>query len=167
MMAHRSDREPGYPVECPRHHSLQSRVGPSSRIPSGPAVYADRINRPDRRLHPTQRQNLKSPLATREPSTEDTQGCEFATQNRSFIQVRILLRERRAWVGCGDSAGSSTTTPSKWALHKRAWSGKPNKTFVIAAYPPTLSEASSPTASAPKGPAIVPNPGGPKRRSSC
>ena len=38
MMAHRSDREPGYPAECPRHHSLRSRVGPSSRIPLGPAV---------------------------------------------------------------------------------------------------------------------------------
>src|SRR6187402_3313966 len=37
-MAHRSDREPGHPAECPRRHSLQSRVGPSSRIPSGPAV---------------------------------------------------------------------------------------------------------------------------------
>ena len=71
MMAHRSDREPGHPAECPRRHSLQSRVGPSSRIPSGPAVRADRTNRPDRRLHPTKRQNLKSPLATREPSTED------------------------------------------------------------------------------------------------
>src|SRR5437762_2575815 len=30
-----------------------------------------RINRPDTRLHPTKRQSIKSPLATREPSTQD------------------------------------------------------------------------------------------------
>jgi hypothetical protein len=52
-MANRSDREPGHPAECPRHHSLQSRVGPSSRIPSGPAATNGCINRPDTRLHPT------------------------------------------------------------------------------------------------------------------
>ena len=52
-MANRSDREPGHPAECPRHHSLQSRVGPSSRIPSGPAAKNGCINRPDTRLHPT------------------------------------------------------------------------------------------------------------------
>jgi hypothetical protein len=38
MMAHRSDREPGHPAKCRRHHSLHCRMGPSSRIPSGPAV---------------------------------------------------------------------------------------------------------------------------------
>ena len=37
-MAHRSDREQGHAAERPRHQSLQSRVAPSSRIPSGPAV---------------------------------------------------------------------------------------------------------------------------------
>ena len=54
MMAHRSDREPGHPADCPRHHSLQSRVGTwladtiraSGHVP-------DRTNRPDRRLLPT------------------------------------------------------------------------------------------------------------------
>ncbi len=37
-MANRSDRELGHPAESPRRQSLQSRVGPSSRILSGPAV---------------------------------------------------------------------------------------------------------------------------------
>ena len=56
-MAHRSDREQGHPAECPRRHSLLSRVGPSSRTPSRPAVtMSDRTNRPDRRPHPTNRQ---------------------------------------------------------------------------------------------------------------
>src|SRR6266403_2646431 len=32
---------------------LISRMGPCSRTPSGPAVSIDCINRPDRRLHPT------------------------------------------------------------------------------------------------------------------
>ena len=39
--------------------------------------------------------------------------------------------------------------------------------FCSAAYPPALSKASRPTASAPRGPAIVPSPGGPRRLSSC
>ena len=34
-------------------HSLINRMGPCSRTPSGPAVSTDCINRPDRRLHPT------------------------------------------------------------------------------------------------------------------
>lgn len=49
----RSDREQGQPNEWRRRYSLQSRSGPCSRTPSGPAVHADCINRPDRRLHPT------------------------------------------------------------------------------------------------------------------
>ena len=53
VMANRSDREQGQPTECPRHHSPISRMGPCSRTPSGPAVSIDCINRPDRRLHPT------------------------------------------------------------------------------------------------------------------
>src|SRR5271157_5848390 len=53
VMANRSDREQGQPTECPRHHSLRSRTGPCSWTPSGPAVSIDCINRPDRRLHPT------------------------------------------------------------------------------------------------------------------
>src|SRR3984893_7315172 len=52
-MADRSDREQGQPTECPRRHSLNNRMGPRSRTPSGPAVSTDCINRPDRRLHPT------------------------------------------------------------------------------------------------------------------
>jgi hypothetical protein len=71
-MAHRSDREPGHPAECRRHQACKAEWDPSSRIPSGPAVnQKGRTNRPDRRLHPTSRHNVKSPLATREPSTED------------------------------------------------------------------------------------------------
>lgn len=52
-MADRSDREQGQPNRCPRRHSLNNRMGPCSRTPSGPAVSTDCINRPDRRLHPT------------------------------------------------------------------------------------------------------------------
>jgi hypothetical protein len=52
-MADRSDRERGQPNRCPRRHSLINRMGPCSRTPSGPAVSTDCINRPDRRLHPT------------------------------------------------------------------------------------------------------------------
>ena len=53
VMADRSDREQGQPNRCPRRHSLINRMGPCSRTPSGPAVSTDCINRPDRRLHPT------------------------------------------------------------------------------------------------------------------
>src|SRR4051794_19071789 len=52
-MANRSDREQGQPNRCPRRYSLISRMGPCSRTPSGPAVSTDCVNRPDRRLHPT------------------------------------------------------------------------------------------------------------------
>ena len=52
-MADRSDREQGQPKLSLRRHSLISRMGPCSRTPSGPAVSTDCINRPDRRLHPT------------------------------------------------------------------------------------------------------------------
>src|SRR5262245_64506447 len=52
-MANRSDREQGQPTQCRRRHSLLSRMGPCSRTPSGPAVSTDCMNRPDRRLHPT------------------------------------------------------------------------------------------------------------------
>ena len=38
VMADRSDRKQGQPAECPRRHSLISRMGPCSRTPSGPAV---------------------------------------------------------------------------------------------------------------------------------
>ena len=37
-MAYRSDREQGQPSERPRRDSLLSSLGPSSRIPSGPAA---------------------------------------------------------------------------------------------------------------------------------
>src|SRR5271157_3123682 len=59
VMANRSDREQGQPSRCPRHHSLHNRMGPCSRTPSGPAVSIDCINRPDRRLHPT---NATAPI---------------------------------------------------------------------------------------------------------
>src|SRR5271169_6013325 len=52
-MANRSDREQGQPNLSLRRHSLNNRMGPCSRTPSGPAVSTDCINRPDRRLHPT------------------------------------------------------------------------------------------------------------------
>jgi hypothetical protein len=52
-MAHRSDREQGHPAECPRRHSLLSRVGPSSRIPSRPAVtMSDRIKQAGQKTAP-------------------------------------------------------------------------------------------------------------------
>jgi hypothetical protein len=59
VMANRSDREQGQPTSCPRHHSLNNRMGPCSRTPSGPAVSIDCINRPDRRLHPA---NATAPI---------------------------------------------------------------------------------------------------------
>src|SRR5271163_4935550 len=59
VVANRSDREQGQPTSCPRHHSLNNRMGPCSRTPSGPAVSIDCINRPDRRLHPT---NATAPI---------------------------------------------------------------------------------------------------------
>ncbi len=72
-MANRSDREPGHPAASPGRDSSQSRVGPSSRIPSGPAVNMnDCINRPDTRLHPT--------------NPSDTQ---FATCNAGAIHTRL------------------------------------------------------------------------------
>ena len=72
VMANRSDREPGQPAERLRHQSLLSRVGPGSRIPSWPAaVETGCTQRPDTRLLLTNRQNVKSPLAMREPSTHD------------------------------------------------------------------------------------------------
>ena len=46
------------PMDCQRRSSLKSRSGPCSRTPSGPAVLADCANRPDRRLHPTERQTI-------------------------------------------------------------------------------------------------------------
>ena len=52
-MADRSDREQGQPNRCRRRHSLMNRMRPCSRTPSGPAVSTDCINRPNRRLHPT------------------------------------------------------------------------------------------------------------------
>jgi len=81
-MANRSDREPGHPAECPGHHSPQSRVGPSSRIPSGPAVTRTTAStgRTQDCTRPT-RQKLNSPLAMREPSTQD--GLE-TTPSRRF-----------------------------------------------------------------------------------
>lgn len=71
MMANRSDRELGQPSECPRRYSLISSVGPSSRTPSGPAVFfttastgrTEVCTRPNANI-------LHFALATREPSTE-------------------------------------------------------------------------------------------------
>lgn len=72
MMAHRSDREPGHPAECQR----LSKPAKQSGTRFADTIRASghkkgRINRPDTRLHPTKRQNIKSSLATREPSTQD------------------------------------------------------------------------------------------------
>jgi hypothetical protein len=81
-MANRSDREPGHPAECPGRRSPRSRVGPSSRIPSGPAVNMnDCIDRPDTRLHPT---NASEAL--------------FATCNAGAIHTGRLVESRRATV---------------------------------------------------------------------
>jgi hypothetical protein len=62
VMADRSDREQEQPTECRRRHSLISRMGPCSRTPSGPAVSTDCVNRPDRRLHPTNATASNLPL---------------------------------------------------------------------------------------------------------
>src|SRR4051794_36070910 len=71
-MAHRSDREPGQPALMSR----QSKPAKQSGTQLADTIRASgrekgRINRPDTRLHPTSRQNIKSSLATREPSTQD------------------------------------------------------------------------------------------------
>lgn len=45
-------------MDCQRRYSLLSRLGPGLRTPSGPAVPPDCNSRPDRRLQPTERQNI-------------------------------------------------------------------------------------------------------------
>ena len=72
VMANRSDRELGHPAECLRRQSLLSRVGPNSRIPSGPAVFETTAStgRTQDCTRPAAK-NITSPLATREPSTQD------------------------------------------------------------------------------------------------
>jgi hypothetical protein len=77
-MANRSDREPGHPAVCPGRHSPRSRVGPSSRMPSGPAVNMnDCIDRPDTRLHPT-----------------SASEAQFATCNAGANQTRRVAPSR-------------------------------------------------------------------------
>jgi len=73
-MANRSDREQGQPTKCPRRHSLISRMGPSSRTPSGPAVQISTAStgRTEDCTRPTPLHHFT--LATREPSTEDIRG---------------------------------------------------------------------------------------------
>jgi len=60
VTADRSDR--GQPNRCPRRYSLINRMGPCSRTPSGSAVSTDCINRPHRRLHPTNATASINPL---------------------------------------------------------------------------------------------------------
>src|SRR6476620_5848079 len=97
-MADRSDREQGQPNRCPRRHSLINRMGPCSRTPSGPAVSTDCINRPDRRLHPTNA-TASIALATREPSTEDSirtsRQSVWCQQRKSFNNLVGAGEERR------------------------------------------------------------------------
>ena len=62
VMANRSDREPGQPAECPRRHSLKSRMGPCSRTPSGPAVHDRPHQQAGHKTAPDQRQSVNSPL---------------------------------------------------------------------------------------------------------
>ncbi len=98
-MANRSDREPGHPAGCPGRHSPQSRVGPSSRIPSGPAVNMnDCIDRPDTRLHPT-----------------NASEAQFATCNAGAIHTRPApfgqITSRRVAIRC--RSGHSVWRPTK------------------------------------------------------
>lgn len=85
----RSDREQGQPNEWRRRYSLQSRSGPCSRTPSGPAVHADCINRPDRRLHPTH--HLIITLCLQRGSHPQTPfaasfvKCRLPTQGQPFL----------------------------------------------------------------------------------
>jgi transposase len=102
VMAYRSDREQGHPAECPRHHSLPSRVGPSSRIPSGPAVTTPTAStgRTEDCTRPPAR-NVKSPLqcgshpqrtfAHRQESTPK----QSSTPNGLLLQVAPSVLGRR------------------------------------------------------------------------
>src|SRR5258705_13120834 len=73
----RCDGAPGRPGSgTPRLMSKASKPAKQSGTRFADTIRASgrekgRINRPDTRLHPTKRQNIKSPLATREPSTQD------------------------------------------------------------------------------------------------
>ena len=91
--------EPGYPAECLRHHSLQSRVAPSSRIPSGPAVEKRPQRQAGHKTAPDQPSNIKSPLATREPSTQDIRAAAEGYRLScfmppSFTRCSSLLRTK-------------------------------------------------------------------------
>ena len=51
----------GTPAQCQRHEACKAECDPA-RIPSRPAVNVDRINGPDRRLHPTSARTSHHPL---------------------------------------------------------------------------------------------------------
>jgi hypothetical protein len=51
------------------------------------------INRPDRRLHPTNRQNVELPLASREPSTEDVQSGGLRSEaGQSLVIPKVVAK---------------------------------------------------------------------------
>ena len=58
-------------MRCRRHHSLQSRLGPCSPTPSRPAASNGCMNRPDRRLHPTNAPEQRITSCNAGPSAED------------------------------------------------------------------------------------------------
>lgn len=84
-MAYRSDREPGHPAERPRHHSLQSRVGPSSRIPSGPAVR--------KRLHQQAGHKTAPDQRARSSNRHLQRGSH---PHRTLVQVNLLSCEAQS-----------------------------------------------------------------------
>jgi hypothetical protein len=69
------------------HHSLQSRLGPCSPTPSGPAASNGCMNRPDRRLHPT---NAPEQRIT---------SCNAGAIHRGHLRRRgmIMNRPRTDW----------------------------------------------------------------------
>src|SRR5579872_2178511 len=120
-MAHRSDREPGEPALVSR----QSKPAKQSGTQLADTIRASgrekgRINRPDTRLHPTSRQNIKSSLATREPSTQDMSGHLARRYPRLYVDHSGFWRpepesNRRARI-CSPLRNHSAIGPGRAAL---------------------------------------------------
>ena len=104
----RSDGAPVRPgAGIPRRMSRLSKPAKQSGTRFADTIRASghekgRINRPDTRLHPTSRQNIKSSLATREPSTQDISGSgrnEMLLTGLAALDASMLPTgpEGRAW----------------------------------------------------------------------
>ena len=89
VMANRSDWGRGQPDECRGHHSPISRMGPRPCIPSRPAVMcAAQTGRTQDCTRP-QSQSVKSILAMREPSTQDTRSCLVKLNQRAPDRMKL------------------------------------------------------------------------------